>query len=111
MDLFPTFCSFAQATLPEQIDGSNLLPVIDGRETGVRDVLYTAFADVQRAIRDPRWKLIRYPKAKVTQLFDLQADQYEMKNLAGKPEYVGKVEEMMARLKQEMAAFGDTTPL
>lgn len=33
-----------------------------------------AYQAVQRAIRDDRWKLIRYPEVNVTQLFDLEAD-------------------------------------
>jgi hypothetical protein len=35
----------------------------------VREEVFLAFTDTQRAIRDERWKLIRYPKVDVTQLF------------------------------------------
>ena len=33
--------------------------------------MFTAYRDVQRSIRDDRWKLIRYPQIDKTQLFDL----------------------------------------
>ena len=47
---------------------------MNGEETKVRDSLFFAYKDVQRAVRNERWKLIRYPCANETQLFDLQND-------------------------------------
>ena len=111
MDLYPTFCDIAGTKPPEGVEGRNLLPVIQGKETKVRDVLYTGYGKVQRAVRDDRWKLIRYPMVNVTQLFDLQADPLELNNLAAKPEQAGKVREMTALLKREMDAYGDKYPL
>lgn len=111
MDLFPTFCDFAGVKMPTRLDGRNLTPIIRGKTATVRDVLYTAYGHVQRAVRDDRWKLIRYPQVNVTQLFDLQADPRELTNLADKPAHAGKVQEMMALLKKEMAAYDDATPL
>jgi arylsulfatase A-like enzyme len=70
-----------------------------------------AYRSVQRAVRDDRWKLIRYPQVDKTQLFDLQTDPYEITNLAYRPEYAAKVAEMTALLKQEQQHFGDSAPL
>ena len=39
----------------------------------------------QRAVRTRQHKLIVYPQAKVTQLFDLQKDPWEIHNLADDP--------------------------
>jgi arylsulfatase A-like enzyme len=51
--------------------------VIAGRRaTGVRFC-----AAGQHAIRDDRWKLIRYPQVNRTQLFDLQSDPQERNDL------------------------------
>lgn len=111
MDLFPTFCDFAGATPPAGLDGRSLRPVIEGKAAKLRDVLYTAYRDCQRAIRDDRWKLIRYPLVDRTQLFDLAADPREMNNLAGKPKHAAKVKEMLALLEKEMRANDDPTPL
>ncbi|MFO1490763.1 MAG: sulfatase-like hydrolase/transferase [Kiritimatiellia bacterium] len=86
MDLFPTLCDFAGAVPPAGLDGKNLRPVIDRRQPSVRDVLYTAYGTGQRSIRDGRWKLIRYPEVDRTQLFDLEADPHELRNLAEQPE-------------------------
>ena len=111
MDLFPTFAEFGGATLPEGIEGKSLAPIIAGKETKVRDVCYTGYRDCQRAVRDQRWKLIRYPLVDQTQLFDLQADPHELTNLAAQPEHAMKVAEMTALLEKEMLAHADTAPL
>ena len=87
------------------------MPVIQGNARGVRDVLYTAYRDSQRAVRDERWKLIRYPLVDRTQLFDLRADPHELTNLAQKPGHAGQVRAMMALLEREMIRYADTAPL
>ena len=56
--------------------------MIEARQQGVRDTLFLAYRDVQRAVRHGDWKLIRYPKVNVTQLFDLRDDPDELNNLA-----------------------------
>lgn len=111
MDLFPTFAEFAGAKVPAGVDGQSLVPILTGKQTKVRDVLYTAYRACQRAIRDERWKLIRYPLVDRTQLFDLSADPHELTNLADQPEHAAKVSELTALLKKEMAAHADTFPL
>ncbi|QOV88020.1 sulfatase-like hydrolase/transferase [Humisphaera borealis] len=111
MDLFPTLVELAGARVPAGIDGRSIVPILAGKQANVRDVLYTAYRDCQRAIRDKRWKLIRYPLVDRTQLFDLDADPHELMNLADKPEHKAKVAELTALLSREMAANADTSPL
>jgi len=111
MDLFPTLAGYAGATLPPNIDGKDLRPVIEGKQSKVRDYLYTGYRAEQRAIRDDCWKLIRYPQVNITQLFDLSTDPHELKNLAELPEHRTKVAEMTALLTKEMALHADTFPL
>ena len=111
MDLFPTFCDFASAKIPEGVDGRSLQPILAGGKAAVRDVLYTGYRDCQRSVRDQRWKLIRYPLVDKTQLFDLEADPHELVNLAGKPANAAKVKELMVLLAAEMDRYGDKFPL
>ena len=111
MDLFPTFAEFAGAKIPDGVEGKSIVPVLTGKQTKVRNVLYTAYRDCQRAIRDDRWKLIRYPLVDRTQLFDLSNDPHELVNLADKPEHAAKIAELTALLTKEMASYADTTPL
>ena len=111
MDLFPTFAEFTGAEIPAGVEGKSLVPLLSGKQTKVRDLLYTAYRDCQRSIRDDRWKLIRYPLVDRTQLFDLNTDPHESHNLADQPAQAPKVAELTALLKQEMNIFGDTAPL
>ena len=111
MDLFPTFAEFAGARLPDGVEGKSIAPILNGKQAKVRDVLYTGYRTCQRAIRDDRWKLIRYPLVDRTQLFDLSVDPHELTNLADKPEHKAKVAELTALLAKEMAAHADNSPL
>jgi arylsulfatase A-like enzyme len=111
MDLFPTFAELAGATIPSGVEGKSIVPILAGKETKVREVLYTAYRDCQRSIRDDRWKLIRYPLVNQTQLFDLKSDPHELNNLAGKTEYISKISELTALLKKEMKYYADPFPL
>jgi len=66
---------------------------------------------VQRAVRHGRWKLIRYPQINRTQLFDLQEDPYELKDLSGDPAQAGRIKELVTRLEEQQRLFGDRQSL
>jgi arylsulfatase A-like enzyme len=70
-----------------------------------------AYRDVQRAVRDQRWKLIRYPQVNVTQLFDLAHDPDERMNLADQPEYASRVAALTEELQRWQRVLGDSAPL
>lgn len=111
MDLFPTFADFAGAKVPDGVEGRSLRPVIEGQAKNVRAVLYTGYRDCMRAIRDDRWKLIRYPLVDRTQLFDLHVDPRELHNLAAEPAHAATLAKMNTALEKEMATYGDPHPL
>src|SRR5690606_34800152 len=70
-----------------------------------------AYRDVQRALRDERFKLIRYPRMNKTQLFDLQQDPDEIHNLADDARNVGRVASMMTALRRWQRQVGDSCEL
>jgi arylsulfatase A-like enzyme len=111
LDLFPTFCDLAGTAMPPCAEGKSLLPLLRGQKTKLRDGIFTAYKNCQRAWRDDRWKLIRYPLVDQTQLFDLQVDPHELNNLAGRPERATKVAELMTLLALKQTQLGDTAPL
>ena len=111
MDLFPTLAEFAGATIPNAVEGKSLAAIASGKESKVRDVLYTGYRNCMRSVRDERWKLIRYPLVDRTQLFDLSNDPHELINLADKSEHTAKVKEMTAMLAKQMAGHADGFPL
>jgi arylsulfatase A-like enzyme len=110
-DLFPTICELAGVPTPAAAEGKSLAPVLAGKPIQGRDYLFTAYKNVQRAVRDRRWKLIRYPQINKTQLFDLQNDPHELKDLADETAQKGRVEQMLALLAKAQRECGDTCPL
>ena len=110
-DVYPTVCELVGARSPKSLDGKSLAPVIRGKAEKVRDTIFLAYRHVQRAVRRGKWKLIRYPQINTTQLFDLEADPHETKDLAGRAAHAGKVKELMALMAGQQKLFGDEQPL
>ena len=96
---------------PERVEGLNLSDIWEGTKTEVRSQLYTAYEDKQRAVRDGRWKLIRYPRLHFNQLFDLANDPDELRNLAEDPDYAAELERLTALLEAWHETSGDRHPL
>lgn len=111
LDIYPTICDLVGAAIPAGIDGRSFKPVIAGQTKTARNELFLAYRGVQRAWRDDRWKLIRYPQVNVTQLFDLASDPDEMHNLAMESGRQQRVEQMLQKLRAAQSVFGDTLPL
>jgi arylsulfatase A-like enzyme len=110
-DVLPTLGKLCGVPGPKTSEGVDLAASLKDTARAARPQLMFAYRDVQRAVRDDRWKLIRYPKVDKTQLFDLQADPHETNNLAGRPELAARVAALTALLVKEQKQYGDMTPL
>ncbi|QDU60382.1 Arylsulfatase [Planctomycetes bacterium Pan216] len=99
-DIFPTLAEYAGLPVPVSVEGKSLLPIIDGKSDSVRDSAFLAYRDLQRAVREGKWKLIEYAvKGKrTTQLFDLESDPDEVHNLAADPKYKAIRERLSVKL-------------
>jgi arylsulfatase A-like enzyme len=110
-DLFPTLCDVLAIEPPADLEGASLRPLWEGKKDRVRDSVFLPFIDLQRAVRDERWKLIAYPKIGHLQLFDLKTDPHETTNLVDRPENAGHVSRLQNLMKQWQAKVGDTLEL
>jgi arylsulfatase A-like enzyme len=110
LDIFPTLGDLCGVTYPKDNEGRNLVPLLSGKGPG-RDALFFAYRDVQRAVRDERWKLIVYPQINHRQLFDLNNDPHETKDLAGNDAHRGDVDRMTALLRRLQEEHGDQQAL
>jgi len=110
-DLFPTFCDLVATEIPTDVEGHSLLPVLRGEKPSVRDSIFTGYRDVQRAVCDNRWKLIRYPQINRSQLFDLVKDPHELHDLATSPEHSDRLARLTKLLEQWQQELGDQAPL
>ena len=93
-DVMPTLLSLCGIGIPDTVEGIDLL----SRE---RDMLYGEIGEGRKATRmaaDGRYKLIYYPCGNTFQLFDLETDAKEKKNLFGLPACRGVQEKLTAFL-------------
>ena len=111
LDIFPSIVDLAGATPPKEIDGRSLVPILHDPTAKVRDDLFLAYRDVQRAVRVDRYKLIRYPKINRTQLFDLMNDADEMNDLSKEPLEADRISAMTKKLEEFKKEYGDDAPL
>jgi arylsulfatase A-like enzyme len=110
-DIYPTVCELVEAAVPQGIDGRSFATVVQGKKDVHRDVVFCAYQGVQRALRDERYKLLRYPQIHRTQLFDLQTDPDELHDLSAAPEQQERVAGMLRMMAEQQKIFGDWMPL
>jgi len=81
-DILPTLCGMAGVEPPDDIQGKDLLPLMKGAEIKVRDCLHGKFGETQHMFHDGRYKYLYFTSNGCEQLFDLENDPGEMRNLA-----------------------------
>jgi arylsulfatase A-like enzyme len=111
LDIFPTLCDVTGIPAPPDLEGESLRPLWEGKRQRVRDSVFLPFLDIQRAVRDERWKLICYPKISHMQLFDLQNDPNETTDLIDRAECAQHVRRLLGLMRQWQARVGDTLEL
>jgi arylsulfatase A-like enzyme len=111
LDIFPTIVDLVGAAPLKNIDGRSLAPILRDPTAKVRDDLFLAYRDVQRAVRDDNYKLIVYPKINRTQLFDLTNDPEEMNDLSKDPAEADRIAAMTMNLEMFQKDYGDDDPL
>jgi arylsulfatase A len=110
-DVLPTLCDVAQVAKPAAVDGVSLASTLLGGAAPAREFLYWEFPSYggQQAVRMGKWKGIRTDLAKgpsPVQLYDLEADPAETKNIAAEyRDVVAKIEKIMAENHQRSELF------
>lgn len=126
MDVLPTLCELAGIDIPETVEGISFVPVLQGRQPTVRDVLYGAYSGGtkpgMRAVKRGDWKLIKYDvmdgTVRRTQLFNLARNPHEFlaehgrnasleTNLADDPRHAEVRRQLEALLLAEMRRLDD----
>ncbi len=112
IDIAPTILSLAGADVPEVMQGKALTPLLSGRKVLWRDDFFYEHLFVHRpggkgpnlipqteGVVSPRWKYLRYLEQSppYEQLFDLETDPYEEKNLAESTKFQDRLEAMRTR--------------
>jgi arylsulfatase A-like enzyme len=113
MDMFPTLCDLAGLSRPAGLEGLSLAPVLRGEKTSVREELFFAYRDLQRAVRTREFKLIEYSvpgQPPRLQLFDLARDPWETHSLAEEPPYADVLKKLRAGLAGWEKRLDDPLP-
>ncbi|MEF2071372.1 sulfatase family protein [Consotaella aegiceratis] len=98
MDWGPTILELAGITPPSWMQARSLLPLITGEGEGSRRYVFSEHArdailkstECMTMIRDHRWKLVHFVDSDEGQLFDLEADPREVRNLWDEPSHQGQ---------------------
>lgn len=107
IDIAPTLLEVAGLRAPESLDGRSFISIAQGKEAAWRDeLLYEYYWERNfphtptiHALRGQRYKYIHYHGIWDTdELFDLEADPLETRNLINSPEYRQVVKEMNGKL-------------
>ena len=110
-DVMPTLGKLCGIVTPQGSNGREFSSVLKDPAQPGRPFLMFGYKTIQKALSDGRWKLIRYPHVDRTQLFDLQSDPFETKDLSADPAQVERIKAMLTKLAAEMKADGDNDPL
>ncbi len=111
LDVAPTMLELGGAPLPKGLHGRSLLPLLAGRTWPPRTsflIEYFSATDIvfprlrqmaYQAVRTDRWKYINYTRlAGMDELYDLESDPFEVRNLIAEPPAQATLKQMRADL-------------
>ena len=108
MDLGPTILDLAGIETPNTMEAITMLPALEGNDWSGRDYVYAeqakdgilTHADFMTMVRSKEWKLVHFLDESYGQLFNLNDDPQEMKNLWDDQASAGAKADMLAELRE-----------
>jgi len=105
--VFATACELSGVAAPKSIEFPSLADLVHGKGSQKHDAMFCFYRDFQRSVRTGEHKLIVYPQAKQTQVFDIQKDPWEVHNLADDPKHAALRRDLEGRLKKMQKELDD----
>jgi arylsulfatase A-like enzyme len=118
IDLLPTLCDLSGVPPPADVDGLSLRPVLTpspASAPAVRELVFAEYYGKQswrvpiRMVRSARWKYVRY-LGYGEELYDLDADPGERRNLAGEAGAAAERARLARELDEWIRRTGDPFP-
>ncbi len=117
LDFAPTLLDYAGVKVPEDMQGESFRSLANGSSDQWRDAVYYTYYEypavhmVKRhyGISTARYKLIHfYYDIDEWEMYDLEKDPEEIKNIYGDPAYATVREDLHLQLKNLRASYGDS---
>jgi arylsulfatase A-like enzyme len=117
LDFAPTFLDYAGIEIPEDMQGESFRQLVAGKTKKWRDAVYYTYYEypavhmVKRhyGVATDRYKLMHfYYDVDEWEMYDLETDPQEMKNIYDDPEYAEVREMLHERLEELRAYYGDS---
>ncbi len=98
IDIAPTILDMAGVSIPSEMDGMSLYPILSGEKSPSREDFFMEHVDIvkvdypipdSRGVRSNEWKYIRYinVEPEVEEMYHIKNDSMEVKNLANDAKY------------------------
>lgn len=120
LDIAPTFCELADAESEDAIDGRSFASLLRGEvPAGWRETFYYHYHEgperdhaVARhdGVTNGRHKLIHFYERDEWELYDLQSDPHEIRNVADNAAYQSQREKLRRRLDEHRQSYGFSAP-
>jgi N-acetylglucosamine-6-sulfatase len=123
IDIGPTLLELTGAEMPVTMQGESFVPVMEGKAEGrTEPFFYEYFQEkyapgipTMLAIRTPEWKYITYPyesaeEGNFDELYRLEKDSHEMRNLIHSPEAAPQLAAMKKLLENAKEQYDYTEP-
>ncbi len=106
-DVFPTLCELAEASQPDGLDGTSVVPTLLGARQTLREMHYWEIhSPFQQAARYGKWKGVRFGTKEPLELYDLDVDIAEAHNVADRnPEVVSELTDFLNSARIESVYF------
>jgi arylsulfatase A-like enzyme len=100
LDIYPTLIELAGLPQREDLEGHSLVPQLRDPAAPREWPAITTHNHDNHGVRSERWRYIRYADG-AEELYDMQVDPHEWRNLAGDPEYADALSEHKRWLPQK----------
>ena len=120
LDYAPTFLDVAGVSIPKDMQGSSLVPLLHGKRPGNwRDAIYYHYFEYpaihmvakHRGVRTDRFKLIHFYQFGEWEFYDLDTDPQEQRNQYDNPVYARQVSALKQRLEELKTQYADDSDI
>lgn len=117
LDYAETFLDIAGASIPNDMQGQSLVPLLKGEKTDWRDAIYYHYFEFpsvhmvarHNGVRTDRYKLIHFYQFGEWEFYDLKNDPDERTNQYDNSKYADAISRLKTNLKELKTQYGDDT--